>query len=280
MGSVRRTSMAMIHHLAGVCTGMFALVALPVLCVSTRFARWFAGAERWRFGFLLDTDWPSGSLARSRVVRYALLRLPVSLVTFTVSYAIWTVAAVLVALPAYNELLPAGGANLGGRVVSEWWTLPPAALGLVLLFVARWITLRLAGADVAISRRLLRGDGSGEPRQSRAGAGPLAVGSFLAFGLVGWIGFQVAGFAAQASFPVSYPVSVAGGVVRADIVGGQLIVRPGRCPADRPDAFRHDRVGTRLPEHGRWHGAELRLPDPVRPLPAQRHARHPGRGQP
>jgi hypothetical protein len=98
---------------------------------------------------------------------------------------------------------------------------PPAVLGLLLLLVAPWITIRLAAADVAFTHRLL-----GTPGRLSYGPGA-ALGAVLGFGLVGWTGFQVVGLAAQASFPVSYAVPVSGGVVHADIVGGRVIVRPG-----------------------------------------------------
>ncbi len=50
-------------------------------------------------------------------VGYALLRLPVSAVTATVSIAAWTAGLVLLTLPLYHSALPGGGPELGGATL-------------------------------------------------------------------------------------------------------------------------------------------------------------------
>jgi signal transduction histidine kinase len=189
-----RTWLAMIHHLAGLFTGLaavvvittglslgfslvvVALVGLPVLGVTLRMADGLASVERARFGFLLGVRipaWPAGSRAGYRWgviprwrmlteratwgdIGYGLLRLPVSAVTATVSIGVWAVALVMLALPWYNSSLPSGGARFGETVLRGSPTMAvSAAIGLALLLAAPQLTRGLAVADAAMSRFLL-----------------------------------------------------------------------------------------------------------------------------
>jgi signal transduction histidine kinase len=189
-----RTWLAMIHHLAGLFTGLaavvvittglslgfslvvVALVGLPVLGVTLRMADGLAFVERARFGFLLGVRipaWPAGSRAGYRWgviprwrmlteratwgdIGYGLLRLPVSAVTATVSIGVWAVALVMLALPWYNSSLPSGGAKFGETVLRGTPTMAvSAAIGLALLLAAPQLTRGLAVADAAMSRFLL-----------------------------------------------------------------------------------------------------------------------------
>jgi signal transduction histidine kinase len=189
-----RTWLALIHHLVGLFLGIAAVTVLstglslgasllvivfagvPVLGVTLRLADYYARAERVRFAFLLGVQipaWPSGSRAGYRwglVPRwrmftegatwcdlgYALLRLPVSMVTATISLSAWALGLVLLALPFYDSYLPNGGANFGTTVVRPGSaTVLLSFAGLVLLVAAAQLTRGLAIADVAMSRRLL-----------------------------------------------------------------------------------------------------------------------------
>jgi signal transduction histidine kinase len=163
----------------GVSLLFVALIGLPLLGVTLRLADWFARAERARFGFFLGARipaWPApgsagragyrwGIIPRWRMwtegatwaeLGYALLRLPVSVVTATVSILAWAVGLVLLALPAYARALPSGGPTIGDVVLHTRAQLTLAALigGLVLL-AAPQLTRGLAVADGALARLLL-----------------------------------------------------------------------------------------------------------------------------
>ena len=189
-----RTWLAMIHHLAGLFTGLaavvvittglslgfslvvVALVGLPVLGVTLRMADGLAFVERARPGSAPRAGirtWPAGSRAGYRWgviprwrmlteratwgdIGYGLLRLPVSAVTATVSIGVWAVALVMLALPWYNSSLPSGGAKFGETVLRGTPTMAvSAAIGLALLLAAPQLTRGLAVADAAMSRFLL-----------------------------------------------------------------------------------------------------------------------------
>jgi signal transduction histidine kinase len=187
-----RTWLAMTHHLAGFFTGLvafiffvtcyslglslivLALVGLPILGVTFRLAGWFATAERARFGLLLGEripSWPAqtgyrwGVIPRWRMLAeratwaqagYALVRLPVSTATMSLSLSVWALGLITLTLPLYNSALPAGGANFGGEVLRGTPTMAAAAVtGLVVLLAAPPVTRGLAALDTAMSRRLL-----------------------------------------------------------------------------------------------------------------------------
>jgi signal transduction histidine kinase len=197
-----RTWLAMTSHLTGLFTGLavfvvvttglslgfslliLALVGLPILGVTLRFADWFAVAERARLSLMLGVSipgWPAGTRAgyrwliipRRRMlaeratwgeIGYALLRLPVSALALTLSVGIWAAALVMLTLPAYNSSLPNGGATIGDTVLHGRAVLAASALiGFALLLAAPQLTRGLAVADGAMSRRVL-----GPPRDLAA----------------------------------------------------------------------------------------------------------------
>jgi signal transduction histidine kinase len=188
-----RTWLALIHHLVGLFIGIaaiavfttglsvgfsllvVALVGLPLLGLTLRMAGAFAAAERARFALLLGVRipaWPPqdragyrwGIVPRWRMlaqratwseIGYALLRLPVSAVTATLSITAWAAGLVLLALPFYDRYLP-NGAIFGSTLLREGSpTVLVSALGLVILVAAPQLTRGLAIADLVISRPLL-----------------------------------------------------------------------------------------------------------------------------
>jgi signal transduction histidine kinase len=189
-----RTWLAMTNHLAGLLTGfaavlvfttglslgfsllVVALVGLPVLGLTLRFADWFATVERARIGVVLGVRipaWPAerragyrwGIVPRWRMfteratwgeIGYGLLRLPASAVAVTLSVAAWAAGLVLLTLPLYNRSLPSGGAEFGGTVLRGTPTMVTSVvIGLVVLLAAAQLTRGLAIADAALSRWLL-----------------------------------------------------------------------------------------------------------------------------
>jgi signal transduction histidine kinase len=189
-----RTWLAMTSHLAGLFTGLaamvvfitglslgfsllvLALVGLPILGLTLRAADWFAVAERARIALMLGLRmpaWPAEARAGYRwgvvphwrmftekatwgEIGYGLLRFPVSAVAATLSCAAWAAGLVLLTLPLYNRFLPSGGAEIGSTVFKSTPVLAASAVvGLVLLLAAPQITRGLAIADAALSRWLL-----------------------------------------------------------------------------------------------------------------------------
>jgi signal transduction histidine kinase len=189
-----RTWLAMTSHLAGLFTGLvamvvfitglslgfsllvLALVGLPILGLTLRAADWFAVAERARIALMLGVRvpaWPAAARAGYRwgivprwrmlteratwsEIGYGLLRFPVSAVAATLSVAAWAAGLVLLTLPIYNRFLPSGGAEIGGTVLKSTPVMAASAVvGLVLLLAAPQLTRGLAIADAALSRWLL-----------------------------------------------------------------------------------------------------------------------------
>jgi signal transduction histidine kinase len=187
-----RTWLALIHHLVGLFLGIAAIfvvtfglgfgaglvvlfVGVLVLGLTLRLADWFARAERARFALLLGVRipaWPAGTRAGYRwglvprwrmfteraswgEIGYALLRLPVSAVTVTVSIGAWALGLTMLTLPFYNHYLPSGGAEIGDTVLRGSAVTWVSAIGLAVLIAAPQLTRGLATADAAMSRRLL-----------------------------------------------------------------------------------------------------------------------------
>jgi signal transduction histidine kinase len=189
-----RTWLAMTSHLAGLFTGLvamvvvitglslgfsllvLALVGLPILGLTLRAADWFAVAERARIALMLGVRvpaWPAAARAGYRwgvvprwrmlteratwsEIGYGLLRFPVSAVALTLSVSAWAAGLVLLTLPIYNRFLPSGGADIGGTVLKGAPVLAASAvIGLALLLAAPQLTRGLATADAALSRWLL-----------------------------------------------------------------------------------------------------------------------------
>ncbi len=189
-----RTWLAMTQHLVGLYVGTLAifvftfglgfgfgfiwlgLIGIPILGVTLRLATWFACVERRRFAFLAGVaipPWPDQGRAGYRWViiprwrmfterstwaelGYGLLRLPITSVALTVSIGVWAAGLVALTLPAYGFALPGGGPNIDGSVLRGPGVLVVSVvLGAALLLAAPQVTRGLAGADAAISRRLL-----------------------------------------------------------------------------------------------------------------------------
>ena len=154
------------------------LIGIPILGVTLRLADWFAQAERARFGFMLGARipaWPApgsegragyrwGVIPRWRVftqgvtwaeLGYALLRLPVSAVTLTISVAAWALGLVMLTLPAYAWAFPNGGATIGDTMLSAPELAAGVVVGVAVLLAAPQLTRGLAVADAAFSRLLL-----------------------------------------------------------------------------------------------------------------------------
>ncbi|HEY6623359.1 MAG TPA: sensor domain-containing protein [Acidimicrobiales bacterium] len=97
------------------------------------------------------------SAAMWKQCAYQIVRGPIMVVVTTLAVATWSSAAALIALPLYIRPTVPGGRN--------WWfgsgTPPPAAVaglcaaGVVLLFVAPWVTRALATIDLALARVML-----------------------------------------------------------------------------------------------------------------------------
>src|SRR5580700_3115736 len=189
-----RTWLAFTHHVAGLvlsiasftivvaglavglATALLAGVGLPVIGVTTRFSTAFAAVERARFALLLDTElprWPADprrcyrwlivptmSMLATRAtwgqIGYALLRLPVSVVSFTLTVTVWSAGVVGLTLPLYAGQLPGGGPSIGGHLFSGPKPLAICAVaGLVILLAAAPLTRGLGSADAALARWLL-----------------------------------------------------------------------------------------------------------------------------
>jgi len=188
-----RTWLAFTHHVVGLVIGFLflgvtfgvavsaafvplGLVSLPILGLMLRCADWLADGERARFAVLLGapiSGWPSDPrrgyrwlLIPRRVtlfgratggeIGYALLRLPVSLVTALLSIGVWATGLVLLTLPLYGGLLPGGAPTIGGaQLRGPTHLVVSVTAGLLLLLAAPSITRALASADTAFARWLL-----------------------------------------------------------------------------------------------------------------------------
>jgi signal transduction histidine kinase len=160
----------------GLATTLLAGVGLPVIGAATRFSTAFAAVERARFKLLLGRElprWPADprrgywwkivpttSMMATRAtwgeVSYGVLRLPASVVAFTLTVVVWSLGLVGLTLPLYAGDLPGGGFSIGGHLFlgqKPLWIC--AALGLVLLLAAAPLTRGLGSADAALARWLL-----------------------------------------------------------------------------------------------------------------------------
>jgi signal transduction histidine kinase len=190
-----RTWLAFIHHVVGlvvaiasfviVVTGVacgvallpLALVGLPVLGLTSRFADGLAVMERGRFALLLGTQipaWPAdpargyraliipkratltGRVTRGRAA-YAVLRLPVSVVAFTLTVVVWTAGVACLTLPLYGRQLPGGGPSINGNHLHGGTALLALSgvVGFLILLASPPLTRGLASADAALARWLL-----------------------------------------------------------------------------------------------------------------------------
>jgi signal transduction histidine kinase len=207
-----RTWLAVVHLLTGLLAGFagFALalagalglallilpfIGLPVLAATLALCAVLARVERARFAGLLGVSLPAPrrsldsaagwwrrarralfAPARLRQFGYAALRLPLSLAEVAIVIGVWSLALVFVTLPAYNWMLPQGGAQIGGTVLRGAGPMAAAeVIGLLLLLAAPQCTRGMEVADIAVARYLIGPGGHadvsariGELEQSRA----------------------------------------------------------------------------------------------------------------
>ena len=195
-----RTWLAFTHHVVGlvlaiasftvVVTGLavgvallpLALVGLPVLGLTARLADGFAAIERARFGLLgvPVADWPADartgyrflliprratltSRATAGRLAHAVLRLPLSVVAFTLTVVFWTVGVTGVTVPLYAGRFPGGGLSVDGTTYPGREPLVlSVVIGLVALLAAPPLTRGLAAADAAFARWLTAPSGDAE----------------------------------------------------------------------------------------------------------------------
>ena len=154
-----------------------ALTGLVLLVATAHLARFMAKVDRARIRTFLGHEIEAPAVPvrrpgqtflswqRSKVTSramwkpclYQFLRLPIMVVVTSVAVALWSVAAALIALPIYIRPTVPGGSN--------WWFgagAPPAdavaglcAGGVVLLFIAPWVTRALTHVDLALAQSLL-----------------------------------------------------------------------------------------------------------------------------
>jgi signal transduction histidine kinase len=189
-----RTWLAFTHHAFGIVVGLVsfvvvvvcfavglaltpvALVGLPVIGVAVRFAGFLGCAERLRFATLLGAElprWPAdprrgyrwwiiprtsnlSTRATWGEISYAVLRLPLSALTLTLTVCLWSAGLVMVTLPAYAGALPGGAPSIGGTALRGETTLwVSVAGGVALLLASPPVTRGLAALDVSLTRWLL-----------------------------------------------------------------------------------------------------------------------------
>jgi signal transduction histidine kinase len=175
--------------LFGLATLWFFLAGLPVLAGMLQVCLRFAGAERGRFGLLLDIRLPAplslgdSGAGWSRQVRllftapatrrsfiYALVRLPLSLAQAFLVLALWSFALAMLGLPVLLWLT----LHLRWEITAPLPASPlklavASAIGLLLLVAAPRVTQRVALLDVAVARRLIGGGASGAELAARIG---------------------------------------------------------------------------------------------------------------
>lgn len=99
-----------------------------------------------------------GAAATWKELGYHLVHLPKAVIFTTITVAAWSLGLALAALPVYVDNAPAG------RAIIAWWTIEPgveawsaAAVGVVVLFTAPWLTRGLSRLAVGMADGLLGG---------------------------------------------------------------------------------------------------------------------------
>jgi len=144
------------------------LVGIPILVVTLLLARGLGGLERHRTRVLLRVDvanpahprrglWePLRDAADWRALGYALLLLPMGVVSGTIVLAGWTTALAAMTHPLYAVFLDEPAVRVAGRTLdgaaAEAGTV---VIGVALLIVMPYVVRRLARVDAALVRRLL-----------------------------------------------------------------------------------------------------------------------------
>ncbi len=150
-------------------------LALPFAWLGFVTAVGFGRLQRSRVAALLDTNlasphppltpgsWFSHLVQRAkqasrwREIAYNVSALPIGILTFVGSVAVWSGSLAFVALPFYVHALPGGTAEFGlfdvGAGTAAALTCLVGAIGVV--FLAPWVTLGLAAIDRAVATALL-----------------------------------------------------------------------------------------------------------------------------
>ncbi len=160
-------------------TSVALLITFPLAVITIWLlfvaGRGLAAVERTRVAALLDLELadpvsplPQASLwkrwtarftcpARWKELGYLVLALPVGVVTFSASLAVWCGSAALLGLPFYAGHLPGGAAHFGlfsvGPGPGAWVGCAVGLVGLVL--AAPWLTVGLGQLDRGLARLLL-----------------------------------------------------------------------------------------------------------------------------
>jgi signal transduction histidine kinase len=186
-----RTWLALIHLLLGMLTSTVVFVVvltgfavgvgllpvflagLPVLMATIWLCQQFARSERATFALLLGArilppPQPRGgplwrrlwrhfaNASTWRFVAYVVFRWPLILAAAILATSVWAVGLALLALPAYNGMLPGGAAHMGSFVLrGPAWVALGVVTGLLLVLGASPLTQVLAMGDAVLAGWLL-----------------------------------------------------------------------------------------------------------------------------
>jgi signal transduction histidine kinase len=186
-----RTWLALIHLLLGMLTSTVVFVVvltgfavgvgllpvflagLPVLMATIWLCQQFARSERATFALLLGArilppPQPRGgplwrrlwhhfaNASTWRFVAYVVFRWPLILAAAILATSVWAVGLALLALPAYNGMLPGGAAHMGSFVLrGPAWVALGVVAGLLLVLGASPLTQVLAMGDAVLAGWLL-----------------------------------------------------------------------------------------------------------------------------
>lgn len=143
------------------------IVGLPLLAATLLVARCMGRVERTRARSLLGVDVadppasPRGLRRLSdpagwRAVGYAVVMLPLGVVTSTVAMTGWATALSALAYPAYAPFLDHSSVSINDVIISgPGWQIATSLTGAVLLLVMPTVVRGLARLDAAAVRRLL-----------------------------------------------------------------------------------------------------------------------------
>ncbi len=153
------------------------IIGIPLLALTVVSGRWIGVMERWRAATFLDVDtpaplplqsrtgvWPRirqglGDRAGWRGLLYGLVMLPWSIITFTFTVTMWSVALGLTTLPLYDWALADGGFEWGSFRLTGFGLIGAYigifAVGLSLLAITPLSIHAMAEGDRRLVRFLL-----------------------------------------------------------------------------------------------------------------------------
>ena len=188
-----RTLQALVHVVTDLFSALFTSTAIITLAVLAAVTLPIVPVSVVLFALLLLGSWLAGHLERFRIAAttgvvlasphrrhegpahrrawrwlrsaatwkelgYHLVHLPKAVVFSTIALGAWAIGLALVTMPLYLSHVPAERARLG------WWRIHPggeallaAALGLVVLLTAPWVTRGLSRASLGMAEGLLAG---------------------------------------------------------------------------------------------------------------------------